>query len=96
MVRQNAGHGRNSSTGEREWAVGRVVVRGELGAEVCVVEGRVRGRVGGISWAGRRAGGWLVRFVLIEEYGLEQRCVQHADHGEMYRAPGGHCLMPTV
>ena len=32
VVRQNTGHGRNSRTGEREWAVGRVVVRGELGA----------------------------------------------------------------
>ena len=51
VVRQNAGHGRNSSTGEREWAVGRVVVRGEL-----------RGRVGGISWALHGGGAWASRW----------------------------------
>ena len=68
---------------------------GELGAEGSVGV-RVRGRVGDKSWAGRRAGGWLVRFVLIEEYGRERRCVQHAEHDKMHRAPGGHCLMPTV
>ena len=68
---------------------------GELGAEGSVGV-RVRGRVGDKSWAGRRAGGWLVRFVLIEEYDRKQCCVQHADHGQMYHTTYGHCLMPTV